>query len=435
MRPESPQLFSTAQRFGFRWVLIVVSSLATLPSDPLLAEDVPLKYEPKRKEDRFQVLQVLRDGTPIPVRQQELFANYFNFFVLPPFAMPQKEGELPQERGEIRKYFATGKIGMPYDELNKIVLNYMREVILKNPKIKSQVARYNAVLVIGDLNAFEGNSSGGKFPKPLPEALGVLVNLLKDEKQPSYIHVAALVGIQRHASMASNYPIEQAAKSEIAKLMLGLLEQSETPEGSSPSGHAYLRVTAAEILAQFNDSKINDALLAAIQKSLDEPNASQPMKMALCGAIAQVDVPKPSKVELAQLAGSVGRAAIEACEAELDRSEQLELERQQQFDPDRRRLGYFLRQADSAFRGMPGKNGGLTTGAEGTPNGSMVAGIGEKFAALVKELNDMKEDDYIDREEMRTKLADLKAALPKQAKTARVPANVAREKRVAEASK
>jgi hypothetical protein len=401
----------------------------------LSAEEIPLKYEPNRKKDRFEVLQLLRDGAPIPLRQQETFADYFNFYILPPFAMPQKQDVLPQERSKIRTYFATAKIGVPYDELSKLVMNYMREVILKNPRIKSQVARYNAVLVIGDLNAFEGNSTGGKYAKPLPEALPVLVDLLKDEKQPAYIHVAAIVGIQRHAAMNSVYPIEQAAKGAIAQLMLKLLQQSDPPATSSASGHAYLRATAAEILAQINDPGINDALLAAIQQALDEPDAPRSMKMALCGSIGMVEIPKPTKVDLAQLAGSVGRASIVACEQELERSRELELERQQAVDPDRRRIGYFLHQAELAFDGLPGKHGGLTTGAEGTPNGSLIAGFGKEFAKLVKEIENLGNAGFIDRDEMQAKLADLKAALPKQAKAARVPSDVAQKERAAAASK
>jgi hypothetical protein len=400
----------------------------------LAAEDVPLKYEINRKKDRFEVLQLLRDGTPIPRGQQEKFAGYFNFYILPPFAMPQKQDELPQERNEIRKYFATAKIGAPYDELNKLVMNYMLEVILKNSRVKSHVARYNAVLVVGDLNAFEGNSAGGKYPKPLPEALNVLVDLLKDERQPPYIHVAAIVGIERHASMNSVHPIEPAAKAAIAKLMMEILQKSEPPAGRSESGHAYLRATAADILAQLNDPRFNDALLAAIQKSLNEPDAPRSMKMSLCGSIGMIEVPKPSKVDLAQLAGGVGRASIEACEQELERSRELELARQRPVDPDRRRISYFLHEAELAFDGLPGKKGGLDAGAEGTPNGSLIAGIGKKFSNLVKELEDLKPDDYIDRQEMQTKLADLKAALPKQAKTARVPTDVAQKEGAAAAS-
>lgn len=401
----------------------------------LTAEEVPLKYEPARKRDRFEVLQILRDGTPLSQEQQPKFAEYFNFFVLPPFAMPQKETELPQQRAEIRKYFATAKIGPPYDELNKLVMNYMQAVILNNPRVKSHAARYNAVLVIGDLNSFEGGTRGGKLPKPLPEALEVLVKLLKDEKQPPYIHIAALIGIQRHAALNSSYPIEETAKITIAKAMLQLLQKSQPPATASASGHAYLRATAADILAQFNDSRVNDVLLTAIQKALEEPEAPRAMKMSLCGTVGLIEVPKTSKVDLAQLAGSVGRASIAACEEELERTRAQELERQQAVDPDRRRLSYFLHQAEVAFKGLPGKPGGLIAGAEGTPNGSQIAQFGKDFSRLVKELEDLGAEDYVSREEWQTKLAELKAALPGASKTARVPAESTRDRGVAGASK
>lgn len=427
MRSVSQPISFAVQTHRLRGTAQLIASLVIAATCSMLAaEDIPLKYEALRKRDRFEVLQLLRDGTPVPQQQQEKFTDYFNFFVLPPFAMPQKQAELPQQRAEVRKYFATAKIGPPYDELNKLVMNYMLDVILDNPRVKSQAARYNAVLMIGDLNAFEGNTAGGRYPKPLPEALSVLVEMLQDEKQPAYIHVAAIVGIQRHAAMSSSYPIDEKAKVTIAKAMLKLLQQAKPAADGSTSGHAYLRATAADILAQLNDARISDALLLAIQKALEEPDAPRAMKMSLCGTIGLVEVPKSSKVDLAQVAGSVGRAAIAACDEELERTRALELERQQAVDPDRRRLGYFLHQAELAFNGMPGKTGGLVAGADGTPSGSQIAQIGKTLSKLVKELEDLKAGDYIHRDDWQTKLAELKAALPGQPKTARVPADRAR---------
>jgi uncharacterized protein YnzC (UPF0291/DUF896 family) len=114
------------------------------------------------------------------------------------------------------------------------------------------IARINAALVLGRLDATPADVSNRRPPTPYLEVLGTLLKVYGDESNVDGLRVAALVGIHRHALYGfKNILAPQAAemKAQMTKLL-----DAETPVNRTDRVHAYLQRYAVDILQQLGNS-------------------------------------------------------------------------------------------------------------------------------------------------------------------------------------
>jgi hypothetical protein len=165
------------------------------------------------------------------------------------FLMPGTHKELPDLRDRIKKETRVWgnapekKKGLDY--VNIVLLTKMEELAVdeKAPAL----VRYNAMLVIGDLNDAETNISSTNPITPAAAAAPVLLKALADPNAIDAIKVAALVGLLRHAELGiADKKVEKQIQDELLKL----LAEEAAPEGRSSDGHLWLRRRAMEILAR-----------------------------------------------------------------------------------------------------------------------------------------------------------------------------------------
>ncbi len=418
--------------FGF-WpaiaVVLATMVVAILSSAAHAQPDIREITYTNHKQDRFAVEKLLKDGVIIPAGDQEKFDLYFIEYVLPPIAKigdEKSRHDLPAVRAEIKKYFRLAS-GPPYEQLNRIVREFMKVVIRK---VNDPECRVNAALVLGDLNEeFEGD--GGKLLRPLPAALNDLIGYLKMPKLPDYMRAAAMVGVQRHAS----YPMEPGVEAALTQLMLRMLSEKQVPPSRSPGSHAYMRRSAAEVLGVLGNVGEKGEVVAAVVNALDEKDTPLSFRLGLCGVVGMFKYPTAAKLDYKKIGTGVGAVLVLAAEQEIARAEKLSEQQQELVDPDRRRLSYYFKQADLALAGANRRNGrnGLAAAAAGMPIAASLQNVSGQVSKTLIQLD--KEDEFVDSEQLEETLAAIKEALSSNPEEGKLPVELSGAKKVAKGTK
>lgn len=156
-------------------------------------------------------------------------------------------------------------------------------------------ARINATLLLALADDAPENPSEKKPPVPAAAALGPLVNLYRDAKNPDGVRAAALQGIARHVSLgAITNPQHRTA---IASFMLELAK-SEPPAGRSRAAHAFMQRYALDILnvlAGPNASADTANTLVALSTDTENPS------LIAAYAAAKISTLQPGKQKLPDL--------------------------------------------------------------------------------------------------------------------------------------
>jgi hypothetical protein len=121
--------------------------------------------------------------------------------------------------------------------------------IVQNRKF-SPLVRYNALLMLGDLNDTEPDSRG-LGAKALPAALPVLAEFLDVKKYPvgdtnDALRVAALVGIQGHVDRGG---LAEDQVKLIRPALEALAKQQKAPRGRDPEVHGFMQARAQSVFS------------------------------------------------------------------------------------------------------------------------------------------------------------------------------------------
>lgn len=197
------------------------------------------------------------------------------------------------------------------------------------------VARYNAMLLIGQLNTNEYSLIGNKTP-PVPYIQG-LVDALAEFENPNQIdavRVAALVGILRHVRIDRQLPdasrrlVGRPGEARIISLMLSLVNAKVAPDGRSQGGHDWMRRRAIEILGILGSVGANGQVVPALQAVLADDENPISIRCCAAEALGRLNYPANTSVDVAEIAKNMGAVAASACRDEIRRVE-TELEREE----------------------------------------------------------------------------------------------------------
>ena len=196
--------------------------------------------------------------------------------------------------------------------------------------------RYNAMLIVGELNTSERSSSGAA-PVPLRAALTYMIQELKNPDQIDAVRVAALLGINRHLqlaqadSMQQGEPIPQAELQEIRTLALDLVKTREAPQGRTQEGHDWMRRRGLEILSWLAASKLDqeivDEIVARLSDSEENRGVRAEAALALNIVRYQPDKDKPRlgsaplKIKPKEIAASLLQFIVDGVTADIDHVE------------------------------------------------------------------------------------------------------------------
>jgi hypothetical protein len=214
-----------------------------------------------------QVATILRDAQAPNAAALKQLDDFFmgHFYPLMTDTDPLALGQLAEKREQLfQRYLNAIKSQAARDHLNANTLKAMGS-IAQGPY--HPAVRYNAVLIIGQLDAQPG-------VKALPAGTDALLTLLENEQfnnqpVPTAVKVAALVGLQRHVRLGVDAPIGE----RITKAALAVANREDTPEDASGKAYGWVRRQAAKVLAaQFEKGLTPPVYQTFVRLISDEKN-------------------------------------------------------------------------------------------------------------------------------------------------------------------
>jgi len=383
--------------------------------EPETAEAGALKYNPALRSMSSIVVKMLREQT---LSDPAAFDKYVNEYVLPQFVDSKNQLALPKVRKNLRVMFLAGKSGAPYERLNKLVLRQMGLFIKGS---YSPTIKYNAMLVIADLNEVEADP---RTPaKPLPSTLPILLKTISSQ-QPDMIRIAALVGLERHAESNAFFPLAPEAKTGIIKMALAQLNQQQ-PASRSLDGHIWIRRSAARILGALGEPGPDNSVAIALDGLINDSETPEMLRCTAASAIGQLHFPPAAKINFADLGHHLGWMEID-----LGRNE-LESAKNKGLSPSRRKLKFVVHCGLSGLIGPDGKQGLLLDAASG-PHAKPVNELTAKLQSVSKMLDNADLSEEKLAIDMGARLGELERMLPPRTKPGDTPKARATGDKVAE---
>jgi hypothetical protein len=197
--------------------------------------------------------------------------------------------ELGKSREQLFKLMPQITNAGTRDLLNEIIFTYSRGIARGN---FHPAVRYNAVLMLGDLDQQAGNP-----PVPHAKSTAELLELIEQEQfnkiaVPESVKLGALVGLERH----TKYGIDPALKDRLTKTMMKVMA-SPTPEDVDKDVHDWVRGSAALVLAnQYKDGPTKEVqaaltgLIADMKMELDD-------RCVVAGSLGRITYPAGADID------------------------------------------------------------------------------------------------------------------------------------------
>ena len=337
---------------------------------------------------------ILRGQSLADPQNAKLFDDYFNRFFRQ-FINPSPRPEtFPDLRHDLHIFRVVGQKGAAYDRLNAMSYKYMAGIAASAKY--GTAARVNAMLILGDLNEQEGGQPLAKAFRPL--LLFATGDSFRGKPIPDELKVAAMVGLNRWASLKA-VPSEQQAA--LAAAMLKLLGEQTPPAGRTAVGHNWMRRIAADILASLGSPGPKNEVVAAYEKVIANASARDTLRCETAESVGKLKFPQGSNVDFASLANLIGHQTVEICQRELDATER---------KPRRRLFAYALR---SALLGLGGGNGrgGLKAASAGTDGQQFVEAVRGPIDAAYETVEDENVDLTSVSDAVETMIGELQSLL------------------------
>ncbi|NLE37963.1 MAG: hypothetical protein GX621_08050 [Pirellulaceae bacterium] len=306
-----------------RTVRLVVAAMACLGISCAFAmvalgqEATPEAQQPYRqipvdakvlRELRFEVSPMLVSG--FKPGDEAKFDEYYQKAVFPAWTNPDDWAEPRNPRQVLLGNFRQAKRGPVYDRLNNLAMRQMIEFV--NGRYHP-VVRYNAMLMIGELNESESTDTG-QPAKPLASALRELLPAYEKAETPDGIRLAALIGIVRHYRHGSP---DAETRRKIHDLLISLAAMRDAPDGRSKEGHAWFRRLAIETLGRVGSPGEQGIVVKTVVSVLAERDTPLSVRIEAARALGQLKLTAETMGETDVAVKSLGQLAADACQAEI----------------------------------------------------------------------------------------------------------------------
>jgi len=283
-----------------------------------------LPPDPNERKKESEVRKMLMAGK-FEAGQQEAFDAFFKNYFFPLWTDPQnytvmtkesktgRDLELQEElRKDLGNFFKAVKAGSVRDYFANLVLTSLGDLAKDN---YHPVARFNAMLMIGELNQVE--PTFGTSPAPLPAALPVLLATIADAKQIEAVKVAALRGIVRHANLGIANPQAREETVVPAVLQVAATRSAMRRPGD---GAVWMRLLAIEALAAIRSPGNQGAVVKGLVSVAGETDAPLEVRMAASQALGALNYqPGAAPVSALQMATVLRELLLDGCTQMLDR--------------------------------------------------------------------------------------------------------------------
>ena len=340
-------------------------------------------------KERTQIQKWLRAGT-VPAGEVKRFETYYRNYALARWTFTDRLNDVAGFRRELIKElmmsYKPNRANPAHDQLALLVLRFM-ETCTDDKKLQSAgynfspVTRFNAILMIGQLNQVE--PSGTKLPTPLPAALPILIKRFQDPSQIDAVKLGALVGIRRHCLL------EPKNANNVAAMLINLLKTKDSERVRSPEGQAWLRLLAVQTFADLKGSPGTRVVATEFLKVIAETDSPDFLRYAAASGLGSLDY-KNAGLDMNPLLQGLGLLAIEVCDTERQRMRD-EMESKKAPTP--------------SGMGGYGEDAGGSGGAEMEMGGygDMMGGSGYGYGGMAAGPTTSKEERQIERVRRRLK--------------------------------
>ena len=258
------------------------------------AQQPPLVYDGMTAKGGAQLFhKALDDPSLLSVKaNQTAFDNYVTNYSITRLIDPKVEStkQLPEIRDRIKAELRRGPTGthllsgVSYDRFNELALQTAIRIALGNYK---PVVRYNAVLLIGDLDKVQPTMRGRRVlkpGKPYVPALDLMLTWVGLAKAPEFIKAGMLRGIHRHARAGitgTRVGTTQAA-------MLALLNGKTPPGKRTAKVHAWMRRRAADVLGAMKSAGVGNKVANALTVVMRDDTEPMLVRGTAAEALGQV---------------------------------------------------------------------------------------------------------------------------------------------------
>ena len=280
--------------------------------------------EQEYSRQRATIQRMLRAGA-IPAGEEQFFIDYYRKYALARWTFTDRQHEIAGYRRDLRNDLTTaGRVNRgnnaAHDRLVELVLRFMTTcvdpAVLERPEFNfSPATRFNAILMIGELNQLEA-ATGGRDAKPLPEAMPVLLDRATDPKQIDAVRLGALIGIRRHCRLM---PENVQVPRNISTVMIDVLRKKESERVRSPEGQAWLRLIAIQTFADLKGKPGTTAVAKELLNVMAETDSPDFLRYAAAKALGSLNYRNATDLDMNVLLQALGLLAIEVCDEERQR--------------------------------------------------------------------------------------------------------------------
>lgn len=276
----------------------------------------------------LQVSSIMRGSPPEALKDDQAkywFDLWYKEYYFASLTHPEHLSKWPEKRQETLKRMEQMPAGAA--DVHAHLLSLIRQVMLTIAKGNYHpVARYNAMLFIGQLNSKEVSLIGDKSPPhPFVQGLVDALDEFENPKQIDAVRVAALVGIHRHAVIDRLLGDEDSPlaglEGRIINLALGLVNAKAAPKGRTQGGHDWMRRRAIEILGALGSVGESGKVVPALQAVLGDDETLVSIRCCAAEALGRLDYPANTTVNVADTAKKMGEVVAHACYDEIRRVE------------------------------------------------------------------------------------------------------------------
>ncbi len=312
---------------SLRILFIVGAIAACVPPNTSLGQrrysvdkiDAKLQEERAIKKMHGNVSKVLSGSIPMGTGKA-LLDGYYDGYFLPALTDVGRGDKLGALRLELQRDLANYRSTEARAYLLKKV--YDKALSIAGGRKYDPKARFNALLLLGDLNEREAQLRGGNPTPPLPwgKVFSQLYKIQQHPKSPDILKIGALIGMTRHVHLRSLpnrvKPLNDQQKAAIGKSVIVLLVMGDVPKGRDPGAHDWMRRLSATILGLLGQSGKGDAVTKQLVEILLDEGASLSLRCECAAAVGRLDL-TGSSMDANLLAKSLGKVAADCASSEV----------------------------------------------------------------------------------------------------------------------
>jgi hypothetical protein len=301
-------------------LLVAICSSTGWSQYKVLPVAAQFKTESAIKKKRSNKSRVFNNSAEFSPDGKKVIDEYYKGYVLPTMTNIKEGSKFGTLRIELQKDLASAKSTSARKYVSDMIYGLTKKIA--DGSKYHPGARYNAMLVLGDLNDVEATFRGAAKP-PLPKE-AVLRDLLTRYKHPKtsdVIKMGALLGLLRHAELrthpASPKPLSAAQRAGLAKYAVAMMAVEKAPEGRDADGHNWMRRRSAELVGVCGVAGAKDVYAKALIKVILEPESDLSVRCAAAEALGKLDL-KSSTLKADDVAKTLGKLAVDCTSAEIE---------------------------------------------------------------------------------------------------------------------